>query len=237
MRMISLFSFFNPINYFITINSKRITPSVLVRTQLILLFTLGACFRESATVQPGSQDYPITNLHPTHLVNLQVEYPSTLRVNFSAGYTATISNSTCKRAVGLGAFTSLNLPLPIVMTPTQKNNTYKATLIIDRFRPGQCGWTLAVAEATVEKHGATLFRGGFWTPEPVLASTNQNMTDANQKGPTQRITWRCKKYNFEPVSGTAKIGTLVCDDRPIPRDVDTVNRVPGDIVFEIYDNE
>ncbi len=103
---------------------------------------------QSAEVKPGDVDYPLENPGATHAVQFIAIIPSTLSLRFWYGYHASVDqedtetgNTACQRQKGE------EIPIPVYvdlpMQLVQTGDTYRGTLVVDRFVPGSCNWVLS----------------------------------------------------------------------------------------------
>jgi hypothetical protein len=97
-------------------------------------------------VTPANADYPILNSHPNHTIEVTLLMPALLNLEFSARYSAALGRDAEATPM---ACHSVEIPVPVsfqsatVSSPRSLGERrYKAIVVVDRFRVGQCHWTL-----------------------------------------------------------------------------------------------
>lgn len=120
--------------------------------------------RKSAEVKPGDIDYPLENARATHAVQFTAIVPPTLSLRFWYGYHASLDqedtesgNTACQRQTEDEIPTPVYVDLPLQLVQT--GDTYRGTLVVDRFAPGSCHWTfsgISVLSDEPRSHGTQL---------------------------------------------------------------------------------
>ena len=104
---------------------------------------------KSGEVKPGDIDYPLENPAATHVVEFIAIVPPTLSLRFRYGYRASVNqeeaemgdDTACQRQTGQDLSTPVYVDLPIPLVQT--GDTYRGTVVLDRFAPGSCNWAFA----------------------------------------------------------------------------------------------
>ena len=103
---------------------------------------------QSAEVKPGDVDYPLENPRATHVIQFIAIVPPTLSLRFWYGYSASveeedteIGNTACQRQTGEEIPIHVYVDLPMQLTQT--GDTYRGTLVFDKFAPGSCNWSFS----------------------------------------------------------------------------------------------
>jgi len=137
-----------------------VVGTALLRAQAALLPTLllaaGAVRQEPMGPAPGTPGYPVTNPNARQTLHISGVLPSTLPIQLFAAYqsAAQYTESPCGRwapAAGVG------FPLLVLMpidTSESRAGFYDATVLVDKFEPGKCGWRFhGIAYTVAGVHG------------------------------------------------------------------------------------
>lgn len=123
---------------------------------------------KSAEVKPGDVDYPLENPNATHIVQFIAIVPPTLSLRFWYGYLASVDNediemgddTACQRQAGPGLSAPVFVDVPMQLVRT--GDTWRGTVVLDRFAPGGCNWAFAgisVLSANPPSNGTQLATG------------------------------------------------------------------------------
>jgi hypothetical protein len=149
------------------------------RMSLLLLSCLGpnGLGAQAVAQAPGSMDeeniksrdtdYPVLNPHATHRLTLTGILPNTLSIRFLLYYTTSArptadtagDEKPCGSMVGLDVFRPFQMTEPLRIV--QRANHFRATVTVDRYLPGRCGWHLEVIGFTVPNGVGASAESGF----------------------------------------------------------------------------
>lgn len=125
-------------------------------------YSLSGPVARTSNVTPRDADYPIVNSHPQRTIEVTLMSPSSLNLQLSALYTATLGRDSrttpaaCHFVVGTNSDTkhpktlnefSVEIPVPMSFQGTVENPRssgearYLATVPVDKFAAGKCHWS------------------------------------------------------------------------------------------------
>jgi hypothetical protein len=166
---------------------RAMTRTTAVAAALIAfgLCCCGGPAPKSPQLTPGDPDYPVENPKSNDVIALTVIVPSTVSVSVNAAYRATLASGTsCDRVVGFGATGRINLTLPISLI--REGDTYRGSVAIDRFMPGNCGWQFSGVGFEASKEP---FDGGAIA----LFGEASRQTDPDGQQPQRRYDLWCTR--------------------------------------------
>jgi GH24 family phage-related lysozyme (muramidase) len=182
----------------------------------VVLFALAACSgaswsSDSSEIQPGQQDYPVTNPRPVHFVKIDAKASSALAVTISAVYESSAnaggtmeSGHPCVRTVGMAATAPFNVIKRLRLVP--KNGIYTATAAIDGFLPGRCAWHFTGLDYSVSAAEAPSKNSYVYTlPYDILALYRDGGPSA-----VQVSIWCMRDPRRQ--KGSSNIRFNMCDD-------------------------
>jgi hypothetical protein len=115
-------------------------------------------------LKPGDVDYPLENPSATHVVQFIAIVPPTLSLRFWYGFRPSVDQEdtemgdpACQRQTGLE--TSVPVYVDLRMQLVKAGDTYRGTVVLDRFAPGSCNWAFAgisVLSDNPPSHGTQL---------------------------------------------------------------------------------
>jgi hypothetical protein len=115
-------------------------------------------------LKPGDLDYPIENPTATHIIQFIAIVPPTLSLRFWYGYRAAVEqedtdvgDTACQRQTGPETSVPVYVALPMQLIET--GDSYRGTVVVDRFAPGGCNWAFAgisVLSENPPSHGTLL---------------------------------------------------------------------------------
>jgi hypothetical protein len=112
----------------------------------VIWYVLSARAPRTSNVTPADADYPILNSHPNHTIEVTLQMPASLNLEFGALYAAALGRDTEPTPM---ACHSVEIPVPVsfenatVSHPRSLGERrYKAIVAVDKFRAGRCHWTL-----------------------------------------------------------------------------------------------
>jgi hypothetical protein len=162
------------------------------RTVLVLL-TLGtvsfplavdsAGAASPAVLAPQDRDYPESNAHPVHPIQITGTISPTLGLELVAQYQGCLQ--TVNRLEGANARTLVEVPL----TVESSNGSFHATAVNDRFVPGSCNWHLHSVSARLSKNGLTGLGGDILVAVDEPNFSPELIAWAGSSGP---VIWRCR---------------------------------------------
>jgi hypothetical protein len=87
-------------------------------------------------------NYPTRNPNPSRVVSIAGSIPSNLQIKFLAYYAASRIQGyeSCYRSMPLGPTFPLHVVEPLDAVRT--TSTYEISVTVDKYQPGECGWTL-----------------------------------------------------------------------------------------------
>ena len=116
-----------------------------VLLSLVIVGGFAACFFMVAihphkNVLRFEPNYPQRNPNPSRTISIAGAIPQNLHIKFLAYYAASQRNESCIRSMPLTSGFPLHLVEPLDDVRTA--STYKVSVTVDKYEPGECGWTL-----------------------------------------------------------------------------------------------
>ena len=105
-------------------------------------------------LHPGESGYPSSNLHPQHLIRIEVAAPATVDIQLWASY-ETDGRNACRSTPTLiagmveGATFPSSVSIPVALRSV--GNEQRGTLIVDAFEPGKCDWQFSSLHVILSK--------------------------------------------------------------------------------------
>jgi hypothetical protein len=90
-------------------------------------------------LKPGDADYPEEAAKPTRVIPLVVTGHDGADMRFNTEWVS--DEKLCGHQVGLGGYFAYTLSFPVTMA--RSGDTYRGSVVFDRFKPGKCGWRFA----------------------------------------------------------------------------------------------
>jgi hypothetical protein len=178
--------------------SLRCRFTCIVGAGPLLLSVAGLLAACSRNVEPGDPNYPIANPHPTQIVDLSIIDPSFIKLEVRAGYEGS-EEARCSYQLGLGVPRPYSVAEPLPMT--RSGNVLHGEVILDKYLPGDCGWSFAGVDYAV-------------TTGPLGNSSALLRIDPNQV--TARTDMYCRKIDGTEFCGSA-LGWSSMPNSPITR--------------------
>jgi hypothetical protein len=165
-----------------------------VRSWFVAVMALG--FLGSASgcrgnVHPGDPDYPAENPQPTQSVELTIIEPPYAKLEFIAGYEATVVSDDCSYELGAAGTRPYYIVSPI--NPAGVGNVRRATIILDRYQSGRCRYA---------------FTGAFYRPSlrfESVGSLELLRVDPARATETERADVYCLDIAKEPRCGSLRL--------------------------------
>ncbi len=147
------------------------------------------------TTRIGSQlaqtdpDYPQENPNAAHVIELYGTVPVGINLGLDAIFMAQhksgcLMTPTYLTGAVSGAFSPLYLSLPLNIKRDGVN--FSATVVVDKFIPGRCGWDLLTVKARLSKRELQSLPGNLLAKKPLLGMFGE----ANSEDTP--ITWGCR---------------------------------------------
>lgn len=160
--------------------SKWLTYVWILAAVAIFLVAIRACAFFAADyphrdVLPFQPNFPRLNPHPMRSLLITGTMPSSLPIRFVAYYAATLPRlgqkgyRSCYRSVPLGPSPPLHVTEPLQIV--RHGVYYEASVTVDKYEPGYCGWRLASVTYEVLNSLEYGLRGteAGWIGSPVVA--------------------------------------------------------------------
>lgn len=132
---------------------KNRVATCLLAAALVLVPALAGCKSPDVPQASGGKDITrVLNKKPKHVVQLDGRVPNSLQVRLFALYVTDTKDMSCFTHPGAKWGIAPNYhtePLEL----SRANGRYKATLVVDKYLPGACNWTLAQVNADVGRTG------------------------------------------------------------------------------------
>jgi hypothetical protein len=138
--------------------------------------SLTAC--TGSNVRPGDFEYPVANHEANKVLSIVGRMPRSLDVKLIAKfspkdggiYNPTTGGLVCGYAVGLGAHTPYTVDVPISIE--RSGEVYSASILIDKFQEGKCGWHLFAISYSASK-ASIATRPGQYNMDPIRAMVDR----------------------------------------------------------------
>lgn len=92
--------------------------------------------QKPSVLKPGDADYPEEAGNPAQVIPLVVTGHDGADMRFNTEWVS--DEKLCGHQVGLGGYFAYFLTFPVTMT--RSADTYRGYIVVDRFKPGKCGW-------------------------------------------------------------------------------------------------
>jgi hypothetical protein len=123
--------------------------SVRVLGAFVLLLPVG-CDLPQATkpgeLKPGDANYPSPTANPVRVIQLLGSGLDLTNMSFAAIYGS--DAKLCQYQIGLGVYGEYRLGSPIEMV--RSGDSYRGTIVVDKFVPGYCGWHFERVDAQAD---------------------------------------------------------------------------------------
>jgi outer membrane murein-binding lipoprotein Lpp len=123
--------------------------SVRVLGAAVLLLPVGCDLpqaTETPKLKPGDANYPSPTANPVRLIQLIGSGLDLTNMSFAGIYGS--DAKLCQFEVGLGVYSEYRLAFPIEMV--RSGDSYRGTIVVDKFVPGHCGWHFERVDAQAE---------------------------------------------------------------------------------------
>jgi hypothetical protein len=164
----------------------------------------------SVQVRTGDPQYPESNPNPTHVLTVTGTLPVSLPVrDLVAIYSADPaldkdSSATCRRFDEFAPLGNQVWPLVFVqhVPMLRTGEGYRASIAIDRFKPGVCGWHLKEVNYFLDIEGYKYydyFSGRNPFPHIEVSAASQTQDQSPQyRGPMDVWCWAVSDHNVRP---------------------------------------
>ena len=173
---------------------RNISFAPLVLVSVVVAFVAGCTTaRIGSDLSSSDPDYPVENSSPTRIIDIHGMLPSSLDVKLTANYGAT-KREGCEYTPTFiaGAVEGVFFPicLGVPLTISRDGERFSARLIVDRFKPGRCGWEFLGVSAQVSK-GETVSLANLIVRNlrGRISDNNESWVANSQHTP---VVWRCR---------------------------------------------